>query len=164
MTSGISARGSEGQPSAVPSMTRGASAEDINARQQLDELSGYATLAFSFPGIYGVIPRPYPNDSFNASNLNTLISVAGTAITSGAAFVQTHLGRPDSFVSYNIFDPAAALRERLLERISEVSASAENPIYEPDPQPVNWARLCRLRGIGAHESDDLYNWYAQKEE
>ena len=164
MTSGISARGSEGQPWAVPSMTREPRPKILMQGSSLTKLSGYATLAFGFPGIMA------------PSRVHTRIirSMRRIGIPFFQSLVQllhraqrlcrrTLVGQIVSFPT--IFSTrAAALRERLLERISEVSASAENPIYEPDPQPVNWAGLCRLHGIGAHESDDLYNWYAQKEE
>lgn len=35
---------------------------------------------------------------------------------------------------------------------------------EPEPQRVDLDRLGRLRGIGAHETEDLYDWYAQHHE
>jgi hypothetical protein len=54
--------------------------------------------------------------------------------------------------------------ERLLERLSTFGDADERPLYEPSPQAVNWERLQALRGAGAHESEDLYSWYAQKEE
>lgn len=69
--------------------------------------------------------------------------------------------QPETLDAFSSF---LAVRERTLERLLDLSVGDDAPVYEPDPQRVNLDRLRRLRGIGAHESDDLYDWYAQKEE
>jgi hypothetical protein len=42
----------------------------------------------------------------------------------------------------------------------------DEPEYEPEYQPdrceVDWDRLQSLRNVGAIETDDLYEWYAQQ--
>jgi hypothetical protein len=163
MTEGLFV-GTEGALSIVPSTTSKVSAGTSDVKWLIDELCDYATLVFDPSAAYGIFPQPFPYDPFRANRFNAFISTAGTTITSDPTFVQTHIGQNVSVASYGIVDPLAALRERLLERISELNAADESPVYESDPQPVNWNRLGRLRGIGARESDDLYQWYAQKEE
>ena len=64
----------------------------------------------------------------------------------------------------NRWEALSDFRESLLERFSELGDRGEQPIYEPDAQSINWDRLQALRGVGAHESEDLYSWYAQKED
>jgi hypothetical protein len=63
--------------------------------------------------------------------------------------------------------PVTQGRAVLLARAATAfrAAAAGLPrVYGPDPQAVDWDRLSGLRGTGAHESGDLYHWYAQKEE
>jgi hypothetical protein len=125
----------------------------------LDELQGYASLAF-------VAHTPTsPIECFDKP-WGTIASAGSTTVTTtwSPSPQLAQLSRTVLYAPQGVPDTWATIRIWLLHRFSELSVAEYEPTYEPDPQAVNWDRLRRLRGIGARESADLYDWYAQKQE
>lgn len=97
--------------------------------------------------------------------LSAPIALTASSSAFGSVVLGTYVSQPPfQSETLDALSSFQAARERMLVALRDLSAGEDATIYEPDPQRVDLDRLRRLRGIGAHETEDLYDWYAQKEE
>jgi len=123
----------------------------------VDQLLGYAGDALS--------PLAAQLTVYTGGYVSGQSHLTGTTITSTTSTFGIVQPSPSIIAAaMQVESPWLALRNRLLEKISEVGTVEDRPRYQRDRQYIGQERIANLRRARAHESADLYHWYEQKEE
>ncbi len=101
-------------------------------------------------------------NSFLYHGRSTTVSAHWQALASPTVEFGQH--RVGEFGAFSLAGFSESTHDFVLESIAGITDQEIGIVSEEASQPVDWERIRMLRDTSAHESEDLFEWYAQQEE